>query len=91
MGKPVLPAKSCVKKFGDCFLREAKVSEAFAIRFADELVCPLHHALTLFETLNFIDVRRALVCLSVLESTFYVLLCYMSHQLATEKFTYFYR
>jgi hypothetical protein len=29
--------------------------EAFAIRFADELICSLHHALTFFETLNFID------------------------------------
>jgi hypothetical protein len=39
----------------DRFLRKAEIGEAFAIRFADELVCPLHHALTLFETLNFID------------------------------------
>jgi hypothetical protein len=39
----------------DRFIRNAEIGEAFAIGFADELVCPLHHALTLFETLNFID------------------------------------
>jgi hypothetical protein len=37
------------EKFGDCFLRESKVGGAFAIRFADKLVCALHHALTFFE------------------------------------------
>jgi hypothetical protein len=43
------------KKFGDCFLREAKVGEAFAIRFAEKMVCALHHALTFFEPFDFID------------------------------------
>jgi hypothetical protein len=43
------------EKFGDCFLREAKVGEAFAIRFADKMVCALHHALTFFEPFDFID------------------------------------
>jgi hypothetical protein len=50
-----MPAKSCAKKFGDCFLREAKIGEAFAIRFAEKMVCALHHALTFFESFDFID------------------------------------
>jgi hypothetical protein len=32
-----------------------RIGEAFAIRFADKLVYPLHNALPLLETLNFID------------------------------------
>ena len=43
------------QKIGDCFLREAKVGEAFAIRFADKMVCALHYALTFFEPFDFID------------------------------------
>ena len=43
------------EKFRDCFIRKTEIGEAFAIRFADELVCPLHKALPLLETLNFID------------------------------------
>jgi len=39
----------------DRFLRKAKIGEAFAIGLADELVCPLHRALTLLEPFNFID------------------------------------
>jgi hypothetical protein len=43
------------EKFRDCFIRKTEIGEAFAIRFADELVCLLHNALLLLETLNFID------------------------------------
>jgi hypothetical protein len=46
----ILAEESC-----DRLLRKAKISEAFAIGLADELVCPLHRALALLETLNFID------------------------------------
>jgi hypothetical protein len=53
------------EKFGDCFLREAKVGEAFAIRFADKMVCALHHALTFFEPFDFIDELRLHLSLSL--------------------------
>jgi hypothetical protein len=46
----ILAEESC-----DRFLRKAKIGEAFAIGLADQLVCPLRHALTFFETLTFID------------------------------------
>ena len=39
IGKASSAGEILRKKFGDCFLREAKVSEAFAIGLADELVC----------------------------------------------------
>jgi hypothetical protein len=55
IGKASSAGEILREKFGDCFLREAKVGEAFAIRFADELVCPLHHALTFFQALDFIE------------------------------------
>ena len=55
IGKASSTVEILREKFGDCFLREAKVGEAFAIRFADKMVCALHHALTFFEPLNFID------------------------------------
>jgi len=55
LGKPALPAKSCAKSLAIVSFREAKVSEAFAIRFADKMVCALNHALTFFEPFNFID------------------------------------
>jgi hypothetical protein len=35
--------------------RKTEIGETFAVRFADELVRPLHKALPLLETLNFID------------------------------------
>jgi hypothetical protein len=54
IGKASSAGEILREKFGDCFLREAKVGEAFAIRFADKMVCPFHHALPLFETLDFI-------------------------------------
>jgi hypothetical protein len=43
------------EKFGNCFLREAKVGETFAIRFADKMICAFHHALTFSEPFDFID------------------------------------
>jgi hypothetical protein len=43
------------EEFRDCFVRKTQIGQAFAIRFADELVCPLHKALPLLETLNVID------------------------------------
>jgi hypothetical protein len=38
------------EKFRDCFIRKTEIGEAFAIRFADELVCPLDKTLPLLET-----------------------------------------
>jgi len=55
IGKASSAGEIMLEKFGDCFLREAKVGEAFAIRFADKMVCALHHALTFFESFNFIN------------------------------------
>jgi hypothetical protein len=55
IGKASSAGEILCEKFGDCFLREAEVGEAFAIRFADKMVCALHHALTFFEPFNFID------------------------------------
>jgi hypothetical protein len=55
IGKASSAGEILREKFGDCFLREAKVGEAFAIRFADKMVCALHHALTFFEPFDFID------------------------------------
>jgi hypothetical protein len=55
IGKASSAGEILREKFGDCFLREAKVGEAFAIRFADKMVCTLHHVLPFFEPFNFID------------------------------------
>jgi hypothetical protein len=55
IGKASSAGEILREKFGDCFLREAKVGEAFAIRFAEKMVCALHHALTFFEPFDFID------------------------------------
>ena len=55
MGKPALPAKSCGEEFSDCFLGETKIREAFAIRFADKMICALHRALAFFEPFYLIN------------------------------------
>jgi hypothetical protein len=55
IGKASSAGEILREKFGDCFLREAKVGEAFAIRFADKMVCALHHALTFFEPFDLIN------------------------------------
>jgi hypothetical protein len=55
IGKASSAGEILCEKFGDCFLREAKVGEAFAIRFADKTVCAFHYALTFFEPFDFID------------------------------------
>jgi hypothetical protein len=63
----ILAEESC-----DRFLRKAKIGEAFTIGLADELVCPLHHALTFFETLTFID--ELFGCIGVTAKNDYVAL-----------------
>ena len=55
IGKASSAGEILREKFGDCFHREAKLGEASAIRFADKMVCALHHALTFFEPFDFID------------------------------------
>ena len=55
IGKANSAGEISAEEFCDRFLRKAKISEPFAIGLADKLVCPLHNALPLLETLNFID------------------------------------